>query len=363
VSSSRHKLLSLEAGRFFAATAVVFDHYSSLMKNFVGSTPFSGIMRGGYFAVPYFFVLSGFIIYHIHRRDLGRLSQLKSFALKRTIRLLPMFWLISIIMLVGFWVVPSFSGDRNLSLFSLIADFLLLPHGDSVLPISWTLRHEAMFYGLFALAIWVGPRALWLVAIWAIVSLLPIWPRLTVYNLGLVSVVSGALNLGFVFGIAAAAALARQAVVRPWIWIACGSIPLVCLGALEWWVGQTSTAQDQLLGPLGVVGHLMASALLIFGLVRLEEAGWIMPWARIWKVLGGASYLIYLLHQPFASLAMRLVKPLSRLPTDLAYLILVASAVTSAIALHVFVERPLLRWLSRQLMGRPKVSPVSHVEA
>ena len=48
----------------------------------------------GHAGVEFFFVLSGFIILHIHWKDLGHPSRFSSFAGKRFLRIYPMYWLV-----------------------------------------------------------------------------------------------------------------------------------------------------------------------------------------------------------------------------------------------------------------------------
>lgn len=56
---------SLQAGRFFAAMAVVLHHASVSVTAFVDQVPsrFEAIAEYGYLGVDFFFVLSGFIIH------------------------------------------------------------------------------------------------------------------------------------------------------------------------------------------------------------------------------------------------------------------------------------------------------------
>jgi exopolysaccharide production protein ExoZ len=345
------KLLSLEIGRFAAATAVMLAHYTEAVQDYTGKLVFGGAAAAGHFGVPYFFVLSGFIIFHVHRADIGRPAAAGRFALRRAIRLLPMFWAISLVMLAGFLLIPGLSGERSLDPLGVAADLMLLPHAESILSISWTLRHEAVFYALFLLAIVFGRAAFWLIAIWIVVSLLNAGRPLTEADLGLTSVVSGVLNLGFGLGMIAAVAVARGAQISPRAAVLAGFAMLA--GTSVWvWLSQGGMGRPD---ALGVAAYLFGSMLLIFGLVRMEQRGLRLPAPRTWRVLGGSSYILYLVHQPLASALVRLAPDAPTIPPEAAFLALATIAVGVSLALHLVAERPLLAALNSIARGaRPR---------
>lgn len=345
-SSSGGKLLTLEAGRFFAAVAVLLYHLTTIVANFRGGVIVLGdAFRPGHVGVPFFFVLSGFIIFHVHRRDIGQPRTLGRFAFRRIVRIYPMFWLISLAMLGAFLMVPSLGGQRALHAGGIISDLLLLPHGDSILAISWTLRHEIIFYGLFSLAICFGPRAFWAIGLWIIASF---WLGLILptdeHGLGGWSVMAASLNLGFGLGMLAAWLLQRRSIAPAGLWVGIGGGSLALLCLLEWYIGHHVDHSVAILGPWGDVGYLSASAILIYGLAKSEQH-WRLPHPKLWQTLGGSSYLIYLIHQPVASVAMRLLRRFNTLPPLGAFIICAALAIGVAVVLHLTVEK----WIIRKL--------------
>lgn len=352
--AARHgKLVSLEAGRFLAAALVLLYHYTAVVADFRGTLVFHDIFRPGHVGVPYFFVLSGFIIYQVHRRDIGNGRAWPVFAARRATRLYPMFWLISLGMLAGFIVSPGLAGLRDLRPASVVGDLLLLPHGNAILSISWTLRHEMVFYALFSLAIWFGSRAFWAIAAWIVASIVlgALYPP-DQGMLGAWSVIAGTLNLGFGIGMIVAELVQRPARVPPSWCVAAGAVLLIGEYALEWHLGRGAPHTVAVLGMAGDIGYMIAAALLILGLVRLEMAGWRVPAARMWTVLGGASYTLYLVHQPIGSVLMRLLSRFhaASAPAIFAGSVLISVAV--AVVLHLTVERSMLHLLNRALKNR-----------
>ena len=95
----KNKLELIQALRGLAALLVVMFHTTELNhKNFQQEFLFN-IFAFGSSGVDFFFVLSGFIIYFIHRFDVGQRNKLKPFLLKRLIRVYPMYWLVTLALL------------------------------------------------------------------------------------------------------------------------------------------------------------------------------------------------------------------------------------------------------------------------
>ncbi|MFZ2981254.1 MAG: acyltransferase family protein, partial [Sphingobium sp.] len=181
--------------------------------------------------------------------------------------------------------------------------------------------------------------------LWIVVSfaLGLVWPP-DQNGLGAWSVVASSLNLGFGLGIMTAAMLARPSVAPPWLWVLLGGGLLFGLGMMEWILGHHTDHSVSVLGALGDVGYLVASAVLIYGLAKAEEH-WTLPFPALWKLLGGASYLIYLIHQPLLSVVMRVLNRLPALSPEMAFVLSAIVAVAVAVALHWTVERWILRRL------------------
>ena len=133
---------------------VVFYHAGRLISlpQYYDYIPLGNVFGFGHAGVDFFFVLSGFIITHVHRRDLGRPAALGRFCARRFVRIYPLYWVVSAIV-IG---LALFSPDwaTRLQPSYIIASLLLLPHGqDPLLGVGWTLEHEMLFYLAFAAAI------------------------------------------------------------------------------------------------------------------------------------------------------------------------------------------------------------------
>ncbi|WP_419827844.1 acyltransferase family protein [Sphingomonas sp.] len=337
-------LPSLDGGRFVAAALVMLFHYSFMVAKFTGGQPLAMTLRGGHAGVEYFFVLSGFIIFHVHRRDVGRPGRVHAFAEKRAIRVLPMLWLI-----LAAWgtlraLAPGATTNGDTGFGTLALDMLLIPHsGPMVLGVTWTLIREAIFYALFATLIvdrrlGVAVLAGWQVAVAARAALGTALPP---FGDALLDV----HNLGFGIGMLIAAApplrplgLTRAAAIV-------GAALFAGLLALEWRIGGPLDPDLLPLGPWrGPLLYTGAAALLLLGLASMDRLRPRLETAMV-RDLAGASYLLYLTHGPTGSLAIRLLQRLPALPPTALLVLLSIVAVAAALLLHLVVERPLLAWL------------------
>ena len=92
---------SLQAGRFWAAMAVVVHHSVISTTAFVDEPPhiIQSILNFGYLGVDFFFVLSGFII---HYKMQIRSRPVSQFALNRLARIMLPYWPVGIALALVF---------------------------------------------------------------------------------------------------------------------------------------------------------------------------------------------------------------------------------------------------------------------
>ena len=148
-------LTNIQILRAIAAINVIIAHsiYFAISNNFNSS--FALFFKDwGTNGVDIFFVISGFIIYYIHKRN-NRSGF--DFILQRMKRIIPLYWFYSLVLFIFFLLFPilfnKFSTDFNhlfLSLFFLSDIFFnKLP----VYPLGWTLEIEFFYYLIFGLFI------------------------------------------------------------------------------------------------------------------------------------------------------------------------------------------------------------------
>lgn len=330
----RRKLDTLQAGRGFAALAVLLFHAETTlqMPKYLGHETFA-IFRGGYIGIDFFFVLSGFVIMLAHEQDLGRPERVLSFLWRRFKRIYPLLWvtliLTSLMVIFVLKTIPS--------IWDVIAGFLILPATtDPLLTVEWTLRREIIFYALFAVMIlWRGP-GLVLLGGWFLLSL--VLPYLGVTGLSAVFFDTHHLLFGLGLGICW---LYRRGRIRyPAVLTGAGSLLYFAMwGVLAFNYELHGDPTCRLLAGIG-------AAVAIAGLVGLEsQTGLRVPRSLI--LLGEASYAIYLIHLPVISALGRVVARFrDQVPAAVLVLGVAFLALAIGVAYHIWGERPLMRFVN-----------------
>ena len=332
------KLDTLQAGRAFACLAVVLFHANDTLAlpKYLGHDV-ATICRAGSAGVQFFFVLSGFVILLAHFKDLGRPGQLRNFAWKRFRRLYPPLWPVLLTLIPVFFLMPSFGKGNERNPFTILFAFLITPAPyDRLLTPEWTLRHEVVFYFVFAIVILHRRIGFALLTLWLLLSALLPW-RFSGFPYDSFFAVNHLL-----FGMGMAACFVyRKGEVRVWqAWT------MTVLGAslFIWASAMRASRPTEYLRPLDLCFGVGA-ALLVLGLAILERREHVVVPAFL-TFLGEASYSIYLTHAPIISLfAKLLLHAKYELPASLIFCVLSVVGVIVGALFHIWVERPLLKWL------------------
>jgi len=156
----KQQIPSLQVLRAIAACAVVYLHASNRVALTWGarSALSESIAYAGNGGVDMFFVLSGFLMAHLHRDQFGAGASLRFFR-RRVIRIVPLYWLLSAIGMIALLVAPElFSHVHTIDLPWVLGNFLFVPwpqpsgHMVHIVMVGWTLDYEMYFYVLFAVA-------------------------------------------------------------------------------------------------------------------------------------------------------------------------------------------------------------------
>jgi exopolysaccharide production protein ExoZ len=354
------RLAGVEAGRGLAATLVVCDHTTSLFHGVLAPAPLWNAFSFGHAGVDFFFVLSGFIICHVHWNDIGRPEQVKSYLWKRFVRIYPTYWVALALFVLLFLISPE--KGRPLSGDLLVSGFFLYPHlDDPILRAGWTLRHELLFYGLFAVVILNRRIGSALLLAWACCI---VWNSATVlvtgdpYFTGLGAYVFFRIfNIEFFFGIGVAYLVHRSVCWRPLTALAVGSALFIATGMLEVF-GPAVPIE----WPPRHLGYAIGAALALYGAVTAENEGRLRVPEFLFRI-GTCSYSIYLIHMLpvlilgfFAEQVARYVT----VPSVLWFLVIVSVSVAVGMAFSQMIEQPILRKLRRGITG-PVAAVGTHV--
>jgi exopolysaccharide production protein ExoZ len=306
------KIQSLQAGRGIAASAVILHHSVIAAHNFGQSAPGYSTLSRGYIGVDFFFVLSGFIIFH---STVGRGKSLKDYAGARFRRIYLPYWPIGLAVALAYIAMPHLSESNRY--WSWLPTLTLLPVDSApALSVAWTLKHEMLFYILFGLFYFSRLLPLGLFA-WGVgIGFLPHVPF-------------QAINVEFFMGMLAAI-LYRQKQASP-------ALLVYAVLAFVLWIYVGATDETSVLAGLGFM-------FIIAPIAQMERKEWFV--VPKWLVfLGAASYSLYLVHTPLISAVARF-SPAIMISG-------IAVSFAGGIAYHLWVERPLMRLtLGREKRGR-----------
>jgi peptidoglycan/LPS O-acetylase OafA/YrhL len=339
-------LKTLQACRAAAALLVVLLHTSVsifAVPKYFSSRPFGRLFDFGYAGVDLFFVLSGFIIMHAHRADLGRPERLPRYLLRRVRRIYPTYWAVLALLLGGYFLVPSLGTGSQRDFGVIVRSFLLLPepHGEPILGVAWSLVFEMFFYLLFALLLvrrWLGWTAF--AGLAALACVRP-WAEQYPFDF-----LGSEYHFRFLAGLLVAVVTSRWRIPRPRLVALCGLTMFLGTGLI-------STYPDAIATRLRSAGFTLGSTLLLAGLVEWEKTR-VVAVPRLVLFLGDASYSIYLVHLLALSVLAKVTMAIrldSLVPHTILFVGVVAGAIAAGAAFHLYVELPL------RAIGRKKTAP------
>ena len=146
---------SIQALRAVAALLVVLYHAFELWGLRVDAWAPGVKWTNGASGVDIFFAISGFVMVISSRRLADKLGAWRVFLRHRVIRIVPLYWLLTTLKILGVVLLPDFIIRTSVDFYSVAASYLFLPVVDTagnfrpVLPVGWTLTYEFLFYLFF----------------------------------------------------------------------------------------------------------------------------------------------------------------------------------------------------------------------
>lgn len=297
----------------------------------------SGLPNYGGVGVDIFFVISGFIIYHVTRESS------RHFFAKRIIRIVPLYWLATFGVAAVALLKPNLLKTTAFGLKHFVESLFFIPHYTEVqglkplLALGWTLNYEMAFYLFFALAMFVSHRrrfeiaSILLLCLWVGTNLLPLADTngLIFYR--------DPVFLEFIFGMAIAHFVHGRRLSSRAATIALLGASMALFLALTIW------------SPIGVriIDNGLPSALLFVAFVVSEPLFSGNAALRRTAIFGGEiSYALYLIHMYFVAILSRLMH-LHGFGLWAVALVVVPMA---SWLIYRFFEMPMTHWLRRYLI-------------
>lgn len=339
---------NIQGLRAVAVCLVLFAHiYGVLYKVVAPSRALDIVMALGHTGVDLFFVISGFIMITVHWTNFGDRGITKTFLVKRVVRIVPLYWLLTLSLALLFFIAPQLAHTWPQS--NVLSSLLIVPmDAQPLLFVGWTLIYEMYFYYVFAVLLNFSRRRAFLgLGVWAALILLAqLWPG---RNLNcFTQQYLGTLVLEFLFGVVVGS-LVKQGIARYAIaTIAAGVLALAA--SLTYVIAANISYADGWDARFFFYGLPMA--LVLYGFVVLErERRFVMP--TFTQRIGDASYSIYLWHTILYAIAGRFVVIIAQrmhVPWPPLLLLPIAVVLASMVLYHC-IEVPLLR-ISRNFSAR-----------
>ena len=298
--------------------------------------------------VDLFFVISGFIM--VATTNGSSMSPLE-FMRRRIIRIVPLYWLLTLLMVAIALCVPSLFKTLQVLPETLAQSLLFIPHfsrsfPDRVWPLlvpGWSLNFEMFFYLLFAVSLAMPSRFRVVVLIAALLALTGIGAAFGPFASASALVYTSPMLLLFVSG----------ALLASW-WLHHRREMPVAVAVLLLVVGSAL-----LLAPdLAVLGHfsqMIGATLTVAGALHVRFAAWNNG---VLKALGDSSYSLYLTHI-FTLGVLRVlwahVGPATQTLASASGFMVASTLLCAVVGVmsYRWVENPLMRWLSPIGARRP----------
>jgi peptidoglycan/LPS O-acetylase OafA/YrhL len=305
--------------------------------------------------VDVFFIISGFVMMWTFHHRFGDQGASRDFLVKRLIRIVPLYWFFTTLLVLATLVVPAQLESAVFDWRHAACSYLFVPCFDRegevnpILQPGWTLNYEMLFYSVFAFALLFSRR----IGILAVFLMIAAPPLLLAYlgrgaGSAILTFLGNSIMLEFLMGMVFFLSL-RKGELRPpalagwFVVLGCG-LTLQAAGALP---------------DIRLLHHgLPAMAIVILGYVVLQPSPGAQPSANVLTMAGDASYTTYLSH-PFlielvfwASTTLLLAAGLPD-GARLGFIPLAFAAVAAfSFVFYSWVERPVTRLLRRFLTAK-----------
>lgn len=342
------KFNNLQALRAVAALMVFFAH---LVPHGFGMDWFLyRFWWVGPAGVDLFFVISGFIVCYTAvkagRTDEPAHIAAGKFAIKRVVRIFPVYWIV----LALAWLIAGHVelAPPDLPAYPAWRYWLLLVVHNNKVMLAWTLAYEMFFYLVLAVLILLSPRNIyrwlagWVVLQAGVIALAGTYRATGFDNFGWV--MTSPLVLEFAAGCLVAYLIDKGVRGGGWQSLLSG-IFLFSVGIyVNSQLGNWQQAWRVILFAPG-------AAMIVYGLINIEaDKGIILP--RFLQRVGDASYSIYIWHQLVVAILVKVTHKFGLLgPLPGWALVICYGLICLAVGFisYLLIEKPTQRWIHTTL--------------
>ena len=335
-----HKYDIIQVFRFVAALMVIILHSTFYASERLSSS--FGLYNQGANGVRLFFVISGFVMILSSENLKNKPGGYKIFAIKRIIRIVPIYWIITTYKLLVLIFASTLILHAKLDALFILKSYFFIPalnidgSFSPLLGVGWTLNFEMFFYLMFTIALALRINTLaFLSLIFIPLSILSFykndhWPDARFY--------ANPIVLDFLYGMIIAKLILNGKKVTQAV-----APIMITLGLIILFVPAVKQLGD-IASNTFVIG--IAGFLVIYGAASIENScGSKMP---AWLIyLGGASYSLYLIHPIVAPFSPTILKYLHIKLVYLSIIMSVVSAVIAGTLFYKYCEKPLTKFTTK----------------
>lgn len=308
---------------------------------------FAATWHTGAAGVDLFFIISGFVMVQSTSGRFQQKGASAQFILRRLLRIVPLYWLFTSVMLFLVLLPFTLQGQHVSGLYT-IQSYLFIPAFNPtngldipLLPPGWTLSYEMFFYAVFALILFLPERSLLatITTLFVLLATIGLWQQ---PQNPICKVVTNPLLLEFVFGCHLAVFTASRKISAPLCFILISA-------------GLTGLLASQLL-PFNITWRFVIWGIptlcLTMGTVFLEKnSSKLIPPKNIFTLLGDSSYSTYLSHTFVLLVISTLLKReiIHTVPNDLLAASSTVLCLLTGYLSYRTCEQPLSRFLRARL--------------
>tara|TARA_B110000305_G_scaffold236810_1_gene298871 strand:- start:1015 stop:1983 length:969 start_codon:yes stop_codon:yes gene_type:complete len=317
--------LNLQLLRAFAALNVVLFHTIGTSSAYGYETNLISSLEGwGENGLDIFFVISGFVMLFT---QLENKRSVKDFLILRAIRIIPIYWLLTLLVIVIHIVAPFVFREMIISVKWALASlgFLSNAIGERypIIVVGWTLEWEMLFYLVFGLCLsfrsWITTLSV-----------------TSIVLLGVAFFVSNFILVEFIAGLLIALAYKLYGFKRFGVFSLILGFILLSLSLLD---------SVKLLTDNRVILWGFPSIFIVYGVVAAPQIN-----SKIGKLLGDASYSIYLIQTLSLPFFYKLLTVLNiQMNNDLLVLACLVTTAIGGVAMHLLVEKPMIGLLKKRI--------------
>jgi exopolysaccharide production protein ExoZ len=342
-------LVSIQALRALAALAVAACHFDQVRLMLSGRVadpqPLFNLSAG----VDVFFVISGFIMVYSSELLFGTRGGSSEFLKRRLSRIVPLYWATTPL---AIWLM-TLPVDWN----SLVGSYFFIPYrlpNGNMAPLNgvgWTLNFEMFFYSLFALSLFWRRKVAVSVLCAVLVSIIALgrWfqPSAAPFQFW-----SDPIILEFGAGMLIALGYRRKICLPSALRWCLLPAALIVIGVTP---GQHMPFSAYRFLIWGVPAAVLVASVVLSRPRDLPDRH-----AAVIKLLGDASYALYLIHPLVGAIVLiSWSRGLNRAPMIIVLLLALVFAQAVAIGVFKLFERPTTRALINIARRDPKLTPVA----